>query len=225
MPQKLKNGLQTWILWLSMVNLWLIVNLCFVPGFSFILRSRWFPHQVYCDWDMLKTSEWHCNIHAVARAVAGCPVYVSDTADDTCAARSVKLRREGWRTGVFFVKPKLYTVRILGRFIWGILPNKWWLGIAGRQEPMSGHFGLFVSNMFHFQATSRLVPTCSNIFQMYVSKLSPRLKDNSMTELWRPHHDVTIFDGEYCKGIRQSPAKWLNRSVHSNYIYGWWFGL
>ena len=129
---------------------------------------------------------------------------------------------ENW---CFFVKPKLYTVRILGRFIWGILPNKWWLGIAGRQEPMSGHFGLFVSNMFHFQATSRLVPTCSNIFQMYVSKLSPRLKDNSMTELWRPHHDVTIFDGEYCKGIRQSPAKWLNRSVHSNYIYGWWFGL
>lgn len=90
-----------------MVNLWLIVNLCFVPGFSFILRSRWFPHQVYCDWDMLKTSEWHCNIHAVARAVAGCPVYVSDTADDTCAARSVKLRREGWRTGVFFCQTKL----------------------------------------------------------------------------------------------------------------------
>eukprot|EP00438_Fugacium_kawagutii_P008700 Skav236560 [mRNA] locus=scaffold1066:298797:303181:- [translate_table: standard] len=40
------------------------------------------PAQVHCDWDMLKTSEWHCHIHAVARAVAGCPVYVSDPADD-----------------------------------------------------------------------------------------------------------------------------------------------
>lgn len=38
--------------------------------------------KVYCDWDMLKTSEWHCHIHAVARAVAGCPVYVSDPAED-----------------------------------------------------------------------------------------------------------------------------------------------
>eukprot|EP00435_Cladocopium_sp_Y103_P069955 s934_g34.t1 len=45
------------------------------------MNSLWLAPYVYCDWDMLKTSEWHCNIHAAARAVAGCPVYVSDTAD------------------------------------------------------------------------------------------------------------------------------------------------
>eukprot|EP00434_Breviolum_minutum_P009839 symbB.v1.2.008665.t2/scaffold537.1/size221706/9 len=45
------------------------------------MNSLWLAPFVYCDWDMLKTSEWHCHIHAVARAVAGCPVYVSDPAE------------------------------------------------------------------------------------------------------------------------------------------------
>ncbi|CAE7299282.1 RFS6 [Symbiodinium pilosum] len=49
-------------------------------------NSLWLAPFVHCDWDMLKTGEWHAAIHAVARAVAGCPaarrrVYASDTAD------------------------------------------------------------------------------------------------------------------------------------------------
>ena len=53
------------------------------------------PSKVFCDWDMLKTGEplaqsmlcghfkmrWHAQIHAVARAVAGCPVYASDPSE------------------------------------------------------------------------------------------------------------------------------------------------
>ncbi|CAK9107158.1 Probable galactinol--sucrose galactosyltransferase 6 (Protein DARK INDUCIBLE 10) (Raffinose synthase 6) [Durusdinium trenchii] len=44
-------------------------------------NSIWLAPFVHCDWDMLKTSEWHGTIHAVARAVAGCPVYTSDPAE------------------------------------------------------------------------------------------------------------------------------------------------
>lgn len=68
--------------------------------------------EVHCDWDMLKTSEWHCHIHAVARAVAGCPVYVSDPADDaqvqvsgcfgsyrvSCGVKSIS-SQVGWLAG------------------------------------------------------------------------------------------------------------------------------
>ncbi|CAE7560377.1 RFS [Symbiodinium natans] len=44
-------------------------------------NSLWLSPFVHCDWDMLKTGEWHSGIHAAARAVAGCLVYVSDPAE------------------------------------------------------------------------------------------------------------------------------------------------
>eukprot|EP00439_Symbiodinium_sp_Y106_P024380 s3837_g2.t6 len=44
-------------------------------------NSLWLAPFVHCDWDMLKTGEWHAAVHAAARAVAGCPVYASDPAE------------------------------------------------------------------------------------------------------------------------------------------------
>ncbi|CAJ1393716.1 unnamed protein product [Effrenium voratum] len=45
------------------------------------VNSLWLAPYLFCDWDMLKTSEWHGPIHAAARAVAGAPVYASDAAE------------------------------------------------------------------------------------------------------------------------------------------------
>eukprot|EP00931_Biecheleriopsis_adriatica_P006062 TRINITY_DN107520_c0_g1_i1.p1 TRINITY_DN107520_c0_g1~~TRINITY_DN107520_c0_g1_i1.p1 ORF type:complete len:544 (+),score=94.14 TRINITY_DN107520_c0_g1_i1:131-1633(+) len=44
-------------------------------------NSVWLREIFFCDWDMLRTGEWHGPIHAAARAVAGAPVYVSDLAE------------------------------------------------------------------------------------------------------------------------------------------------
>eukprot|EP00930_Biecheleria_cincta_P047698 TRINITY_DN33120_c0_g1_i1.p1 TRINITY_DN33120_c0_g1~~TRINITY_DN33120_c0_g1_i1.p1 ORF type:complete len:756 (+),score=136.18 TRINITY_DN33120_c0_g1_i1:186-2453(+) len=44
-------------------------------------NALWLREYLFCDWDMFRTSEWHASIHAVARAVSGGPVYVSDLAD------------------------------------------------------------------------------------------------------------------------------------------------
>ncbi|CAE7309628.1 RFS6 [Symbiodinium sp. CCMP2592] len=44
-------------------------------------NSLWLAPFVHCDWDMLKTGEWHAAVHAATRAVAGCPVYASDPAE------------------------------------------------------------------------------------------------------------------------------------------------
>lgn len=44
-------------------------------------NALWLRECFFCDWDMFRTSEWHANIHAAARAVSGGPVYVSDLAD------------------------------------------------------------------------------------------------------------------------------------------------
>jgi hypothetical protein len=45
------------------------------------VAGEWLGTFFRCDWDMFRTGEWHADIHAVARAVSGGPIYVSDRPD------------------------------------------------------------------------------------------------------------------------------------------------